>query len=380
MLENIPEQLLYSDNFEEDVSIIVGENGCGKSTLLQYLANHYTVRSKDVIGIANSIHDKFENRSHNFHALRGRRGRRQTIETVRNAIINISKDNEQGLRNASRALEYVGFDPIIGFQVKQFHPKFEEIILNVDYLNSETKEILIANLSKLRYEGQYNKIIWFEMRGFSFKDINRISLSNLFSYESLLKKLNVINGLEFFLSKNNREIPLLHASSGELSLITSIIFLATIIKERKTIILIDEPENSLHPKWQKEYVKTILDIFYYYQPKIIIATHSPMIVNGAEMNVNNVLIYKAENFNFYLQQREPKNIEEIFYTFFEITTPENRFLSNLLVMHLNALASKEIDIFTFRQNIGDIERSIYDDRQANLISKVYEIALDIQRN
>jgi predicted ATPase len=380
MIENIPEQLLYKQDKDEDVNIIIGENGGGKSTLLYELAEHFLDRGHEVVGIANTVHDKFDIRRKYFYSLKSSRGRRQTKEAIKNAIVNISDDNEQGLRNASRALEYVGFDPVIGFEVVSFHPNYEEIIDSFEDASKDIKEEIISLLKKLEYETSYRKIHWFEMGNYTFKDVNLISFTRLFPYESILKNLGIISGFEIFLSKQGKEIPLLRASSGELSVITSIVFLATVIKDRRTVILIDEPENSLHPKWQREYVKILLDIFYYYQPKIIVATHSPMVVNGTEMNVNKALIYKAENFNFYLQQSEPKNIEEMFYTFFEITTPENRFLSNLLVMHLNDLAGKKIDITTFKQRIGEIERSIYDERQTNLISKVYDIASDIQKN
>lgn len=90
---------------------------------------------------------------------------------------------------------------------------------------------------------------------------------------------------------------MLDASSGELALITSIVYISTVISER-TVILIDEPENSLHPKWQKQFVQILFDIFYFFQPKIIIATHSPLIVNGAELFTKDPKIFKADNFTF----------------------------------------------------------------------------------
>jgi len=380
MLENIPDELLYGNNKEEDVSIIIGENGCGKSTLLGYLANFHCDRRKEVVGIANTIYDKFDVRKSNFYSLKWRRGRRQTKETIKNALINISKDNEQGLRNASKALEYVGFDPMIGFDVNITNSDFERIIHETELLSKKEKENILSILNKLNFENRHSKIIWLRMYINHFEDIDMFTFTKLFPQEAVLKKLKVIDEITLYLSKDNQQIPLLQASSGELSLISSIVFLSTIIRDRNTIILIDEPENSLHPKWQKEYVKILLDIFHYYQPKIVIATHSPMILNGAEMSVSHPLIFKAHKFNFELQKTESMNIEEIYYDLFNVTTPENRFPSNLLVTYLNQLASKDLDMQSFRQKIEDIEKSIYDDRQFKLISKVLVIVKEITNN
>lgn len=380
MLEKIPDELLYGNNNEEDVSIIIGENGSGKSTLLGYLANFHCDRRKDVIGIANTIHDKFDVRKSNFYSLKWRRGRRQTKETIKNALINISKDNEQGLRNASRALEYVGFDPMIGFDVNITNSEYERIIYETELLSKKEKENILSILNKLNFENRHSKIKWLRMYNNHYEDIDMFTFTKLFPHETVLKRLKIIDEITLYLSKDKQQIPLFHASSGELSLISSIVFLSTIIKDRNTIILIDEPENSLHPKWQKEYVKILLDIFHYYQPKIVIATHSPMILNGAEMSVSHPLIFKANKFNFEIQKAESKNIEEIFYDLFDVTTPENRFLSNLLVTYLNQLASRDLDMKSFRQRIEDIEKSIYDERQFRLISKVLVIANEITNN
>lgn len=46
------------------------------------------------------------------------------------------------------------------------------------------------------------------------------------------------------------------------------------------IILIDEPETSLHPKWQRKYIRFLLDTFQGLNIQFIIATHSPYILQG----------------------------------------------------------------------------------------------------
>jgi predicted ATP-binding protein involved in virulence len=56
------------------------------------------------------------------------------------------------------------------------------------------------------------------------------------------------------------------------------------------LLLIDEAENHLHPKWQKTFLNSILNIFPNLQ--IIITTHSPFIVSSVENS--KVFVCKSE--------------------------------------------------------------------------------------
>jgi predicted ATP-binding protein involved in virulence len=55
------------------------------------------------------------------------------------------------------------------------------------------------------------------------------------------------------------------------------------------LLLIDEAENQLHPKWQKRFIRTILDIFPNLQ--IIATTHSPFII----ASVQNARLYVCQD-------------------------------------------------------------------------------------
>jgi ABC-type multidrug transport system ATPase subunit len=81
-------------------------------------------------------------------------------------------------------------------------------------------------------------------------------------------------------------------SSGEKSLFSEIIILNKEIKdflnnnqENKSLVLIlDEPETTLHPQWQKNYINEILTLLKIYEKEkilfhIIITSHSPFILS-----------------------------------------------------------------------------------------------------
>ncbi|NJN78309.1 MAG: ATP-binding protein [Saprospiraceae bacterium] len=48
----------------------------------------------------------------------------------------------------------------------------------------------------------------------------------------------------------------------------------------ESLILIDEPENSLHIEWQMEFLNDMKDIIDLRGFDVLIATHSPSIING----------------------------------------------------------------------------------------------------
>ncbi|NGF76541.1 ATP-binding protein [Fluviicola sp. SGL-29] len=371
-LENLPNELLIRGGRAEDISVLIGENGSGKSTLLNALSKHFIRTGNHVIALANSIHDKFDSNHRNFKTLRGRSGRRQSRNILKKALeVSAKGDITQNLKNISRVLTYVKFAPIIGFKAEGLSNFFFEKIQELD-LNQKKKEQIIYLLERLNQENQ-DEIIWIQLEDYSFHDFQKSVLIELFTYESLLKKNKIINRVEVYLQKNGKEISMLNASSGELALITSIIYLSTIINEN-TVILIDEPENSLHPKWQKEYVQTLFDIFYYYQPKIIIATHSPLVVNGAELFTKDPQIYKSQNFTLELQKKEPLNLEETYFRFFNISTPQNRFLSEQVIRLLNILTAKKITLNNFNAEIDRITTTVYDPQQIDALISIKGLA------
>ena len=95
-------------------------------------------------------------------------------------------------------------------------------------------------------------------------------------------------------TKSTNEIELEELSSGEKH--DFILFYELIFNsDEKSVFLIDEPEISLHVAWQVEYVKIIEDICGMNNMQIIIATHSPDIVNDREDLLIGLELEEKEN-------------------------------------------------------------------------------------
>ncbi|SCX41280.1 AAA domain-containing protein, putative AbiEii toxin, Type IV TA system [Kosakonia sacchari] len=134
----------------------------------------------------------------------------------------------------------------------------------------EVLNLYVADaLKKLEpYADLYKKIDLF---------VNIISDSVL-SFKKI--KVNKERGFYFVEEGNENEIiPLNSLSSGEQNQV--IIYYDMIFKPKeKTVILIDEPEISLHVAWQKIFLEAVSKIQKINKPiNVLIATHSPTIIN-----------------------------------------------------------------------------------------------------
>ncbi|RYF52268.1 MAG: ATP-binding protein [Cytophagaceae bacterium] len=81
------------------------------------------------------------------------------------------------------------------------------------------------------------------------------------------------------IKKNYGPMSLKRASSGEQCLLVIMLGIAGHITDFSTI-LIDEPEISLHPRWQEEFIRMLTSAFSSYEGcQFLIATHSPQIIS-----------------------------------------------------------------------------------------------------
>lgn len=115
-----------------------------------------------------------------------------------------------------------------------------------------------------------------EFGGADFRDAYEYaSLQSL----ALLRRLNLLTLKSFELAeRSTRPFDVASASSGQQQMLCSVIGLASALKDQ-SLVLIDEPELSLHPRWQQQYLQNLK---YTLEPfdscHVLIATHSPLIV------------------------------------------------------------------------------------------------------
>ncbi len=157
--------------------------------------------------------------------------------------------------------------------------------------------------------------------------------------------------------QNDQPVSLVHLSSGNLYLVQNMVdllgkmYAVHILRETPLselgqtpgLLLIDEAENQLHPKWQKRFIRSILDIFPNLQ--IIAATHSPFIISSVpnarlfvcQARVDHcVVVDETAEYN-------KKPVDEILMSpLFEETQPFNEEISRLIVQREQAIKAGDI--------------------------------------
>lgn len=357
-------------NASSNIKIIIGENGTGKSALLNELSIDYLNDNKTVIAIATSIHDKFTSRRKNFHFYGGRQGRSMVERAIKISLLGDYDDNVDRIKYLINALEYAKYSPRIGIKVEGFHPN------NLDALHIAAKEDdriydVLSLLNKYQEPFSRESVVAIDLWGVTkgHNNVSGYALSHFIRYEKILKKHNIIKKFTTYLYRENSQIALADASSGELMIISVLVHISSYI-DKNTVILIDEPENSLHPRWQRKYIDMILDVFYLFQPKIYIASHSPQII---PLDNDLYKIFTPKNGAVFEVDEKTNNNEELLSEVFGVITPENRFLSNKMVKVINDFDANEIKYNDVLKIVEDYKNKVYDPRQIAFLKGVNEI-------
>lgn len=133
---------------------------------------------------------------------------------------------------------------------------------------------------------------YYESQGFDFFD-NYLILKNETISHNIIKEIRFEDFEQKLYFFDNTT--LLFLSSGQQTFVDLVINLLSLIKNN-TLVLVDEPENTLHPNLEIDYIKILNDILEEFDSFAIIATHSPLIVREVSTKYVNVIkLDKATN-------------------------------------------------------------------------------------
>ena len=202
--------------------------------------------------------------------------------------------------------------------------------------------------------------------------IDRIcdDINGIFDYMDMDVKLIGLsedeNTVPIFKNKLEKEFDINGLSSGEKQLFLRALSLK-FLEVNNSVILIDEPEISLHPKWQKKIIKVYENIGENNQ--IIMATHSPHIV--ADIEAKQLRIMKKDNDGIAVingddvDETYGQNVETILKGIMGIDNVRNDDISDKL-LKIYELLEKNLfdtkvykDIFEYlRKYLGDLDKDI----------------------
>lgn len=374
-------------DYDAEVNILIGENGSGKTTKLNSIARIFKSDKANNLIIINNVGcrnlHKFT-KNHLFYSDLSKNFRNLVHKFIKNSFSAIDKGDlynaDFTLRQIRDILNYVGYDGSLYLAVDkkfidhEFYKRVEEFegyYTHFDYVHSYLNYIHTVELINT---DQVLEIALDE----DLYGNNENTIKFLFL---IIKYWNA--KFDVFFSKDDTLFKFDFLSSGEKKLITNIFFIATTIKnDKENILIIDEPEVSLHPKWQIEYIENISNLFYKHNLKIFIATHSPLILADLFFDRTEVIdltysiFHMNQNEIHRITNKDELSIEAIYWNVFGVLTPQNSFLSRQLNKLLNELHQKDITIQDFISQAKKFKQASIDRSQIETIEMVMAHALE----
>ena len=369
-------------NFESkgkvlDLIVLAGINGSGKTRVLESVLDFFYkiemfYKSQNKIEL---FYEEIENES---------------IKTAGNIDV-FYNELKNGAKGAFLSPKYLEIKKIlkkfpkiiyvpteINFQkVQKAQTNFKKEYSFINIVDSyEIKDIpsyIATRISKVANEeenltmGQVRKKVFAEINGiFEILELD-VKLSEISKDE---------NSMPIFTDSSGKKFGINELSSGEKQL-----FLRTLaikmLEPENSIIMIDEPELSLHPKWQQKIVDVYRKIGRNNQ--IILATHSPHILGSVEKE-NIILLEKNENgivevktgdeFGNSYGQTTGRILEDIM----GLETDRNPSVNNLLTLVKEMVKNDDYENSKFEEKYAKIKDILgEDDRDLFLVDMDLQI-------
>jgi len=258
MFKDFDISFVDEDDKPLDIIVLAGVNGSGKTTLLEFINQFFNILYPEEYQYILEIEDNTKILKCNNY----------NIETIHNRLNRIE---EKKLPYSDNIIYFSTNTSLL--EIKNLLPKYIENMVYVDG---------IAPFDSYKKVTKYiNEIL---------KDLDITIEFNSRDGEGNLFFKNITKQEKFSIDE---------LSTGEKTLLSKVLYLY-LQDYKDKIILIDEPELSLHPSWQNKVLKIYENFALKNSCQIIIATHSPHIIGSA----------KNEYLRF-LQKDKKGNIEVI---------------------------------------------------------------------
>lgn len=364
----------------EQVAILVGPNGAGKSNFLRGLASDLRY-SRNLAVISNTAYDRFSGMRGIKRISASRAGR--SPKTVVKLAVADTLDHEDGrFYRIAKILEHCGYRGRIGFKVevngrrKYLDP---EALLEA---GGDSRDIALA-ISFFERPDPHD-LLWVGERGRLLDYSQGRQFASVLRLEAVLRKQEYLRDIQVYLDRiGGPVIQLLSASSGELALISTLLFLIA-NRDEDPVILIDEPENSLHPSWQREYVDKLLNALEYRSSTVIIATHAPLVVTGALASSRDLISVfqidhgRTERIDLNGSADSPESIEAVLWRAFDVITPASHYVSEELVGVVTQLEQGQIAADAALERVNAMDEHSFDQQQHAFFEAVRELITKVE--
>ncbi len=253
LFKNFEIRFIDKDNKPLPLVVIVGINGSGKTTILDALGKYSKSKTK-----SKNVNEKTTIELYcNSEDLSNSLFEDEDQPLFRD--INLGQDISD--QKISRYVTYFNIENVFFSKLKDEIPKYiKKFIYEKNMLANDVYETLSKHIVDI----------------FKGMDLN-ITFSRMDGEKNL-----------YFKNKVGKEFSIDEISTGEKTLLSNVLYLY-LLDMKGQVILIDEPETSIHPHWQNKILKLYENFAIKNNCQIIIATHSPQIIGSAKNEYLRVL-------------------------------------------------------------------------------------------
>ena len=333
-------RLNFADRYGNpvDTIILAGENGCGKTTILEELQNlwtenwnanykgrYITVRIYLDEREINQIKQKITEENHRDLYLVDLTGRFEIREDLSTGMwgcysVKYERKDETWVSIGCLLMAYIQpfaksiFSPVdINYRSPDITSVQSSTLDSDNNIKKKSDINLAQNINQMlvdidTLDSQSLKRWTMLHRGLAAPDdvisprIDRFAkaFSMMFNDLSYDRVDNINNSKVIFFRRNNSDIPISQLSSGEKQIVyRGAFFLRDIKLDIGKMILIDEPEISLHPEWQKKilnyYQQLFTDEMGIQRSQMFVATHSPFIIHNPNRHNDKVVVIQKDD-------------------------------------------------------------------------------------
>ncbi|EJL6615595.1 AAA family ATPase [Vibrio cholerae] len=321
------------------IYLITGDNGTGKTRTLSRIANQALKSIKDgdgkyskIVCLSGTVFEKFPK--------------------PKNLIIENIADNYYyfGYKaNNNMFSEITPFRMIIS------------VLLN-DKFKNDRAEYAALLLNEIGFSSRINLFFRWSRNNKDKSSLKlnsvQLDLMDLESFRTMVLEIKdlvnegivLLNKITFY--KGINEFPVTELSSGE-RLFTLIILSLCFSIDEDSLVLFDEPENSMHPKWQEKVTKVICDIFNRFarNSDLYIATHSPLVISSVPNKlgfINNLNVIKSDWAKTHFSGN---NADSILKEHFGLTSARSSDFTLALQKCLTSMSMRDNE---FKRNFDDL--------------------------
>lgn len=327
-----------------------------------------------------------------YLGLRDQFGKASLDTLLFKSLSNLFDNNEDGLlrnSNIGAVFDYLDLQPTISV-IYQFRAKSTVLraldkpqsLFDSDLLDEYQRRRLEAVMKTGMTEGELLELLALAVQS---SENSEIRLSADFSThgttDNTFRRLTPLRRAGFLKLKRveisetqGRLLDLKNASSGQQSVVSSLLALASVIKDR-SLILIDEPEISLHPEWQVDYVDLLLKTFGRFQGcHFVIATHSPLVISKMPSYAN-VIAFDRPDLP-PVKKLVGQSSDYLLVEAFGAPTPGNLYIREKIVGALGLVAEGKANSERFNEEMNTL-RKIGEELEAT--DPAREVIADLER-